>query len=71
MSDFDADPGPWFTTAEAARQLGMPERAVSDMCTAGEIEHRVLKSKTGLRRRYRLSPRGIARYVNRTTVRTR
>lgn len=71
MSLLDPDPGPWLTTAQAAPLLGMPERTVSNMCTAGEIEHRVLRSRTGLRIRYRLSPRQIAKYVARTTVSTR
>lgn len=72
MSALDPDPGPWLTTAEAARLMpGISERAVSNLCAAGEIEHVELKSKTGLRIRYRLSPRGIQRYISRHTVTTR
>lgn len=72
MSILDPDPGPWLTTAEAVPHMpGLSERAIRNLCAAGEIEHLELKSRTGLRVRYRLSPRGIARYIARNTVATR
>lgn len=67
----DPDTIPRLTTAEAAHLMGMSERAVSNLCAAGDIEHVELRSKSGQRRRYRLSLRGIQQYFNRVTVTTR
>ncbi len=44
------------------------ELGLQTMCANGEIRHRELKSSTGLRIRYRISPRCIAEYFTRTTV---
>lgn len=71
MSAVDPDSIPRLTTAEAAQLMGMSERAVSNLCAAGDIEHVELRSKTGQRRRYRLSPRAIQQYFTRVTVTTR
>lgn len=62
------DLAPWYTPKQAGEILGLRRDEVVNLCTDGELTHRVTTGPGG-QRRYKISHLWLAAYVEAHTVR--